>query len=166
MLDRAYRRKEHDGWIKSFFWSVVVAGVFEILCFLTYWIKTRKSSHETKQGYLLLSTRFKKFTYAELKKASSNFSKEIGRGGGGDDDSMGLGVLVTWIREKMSEASETKSWIEEIVDPALNGKFDLEKMEILLKLALQCSEEDRDARPTMREVVDMMVHPENLELKK
>ncbi|KAK4352128.1 hypothetical protein RND71_027646 [Anisodus tanguticus] len=230
MLDRAYRRKEHDGWIKSSIWSVIVAGVFEILCILTYFIKTRKSSHETKLGYLQLSTRFKKFTYAELKKPSFNFSEEIGRGGGGivykaklsddriaaikslncsnyqgeaeflaevstignlnhmnlielwgycaerkhmllvydymeDDDSMGLGLLVTWIREKMRETSERKSWIQEIVDPALDGKFDLEKMEILLKLALQCSEEDRDARPTMCEVVDKMVHPENLELK-
>ncbi|XP_016438973.1 putative receptor protein kinase ZmPK1 [Nicotiana tabacum] len=361
MLDRAYKRKEQHGWIKSFIWSIVVAGVLEILCFLTYWIKTRKGSHETKQGYLQLSTRFKKFTYAELKKASSNFSEEIGRGGGSivykgklsddrvaaikslsgganyqgeaeflaevstignlnhmnlielwgycaegkhrlmvyeymeygslsdnlhankldwekrfeialgtakglaylheeclewvlhcdvkpqnilldsnykpkvadfglskilnrggldnssfstirgtrgymapewifkmpitskvdvysygivllemitgkspevcaygscrDNDAMGQGVLVTWIREKMRAASETKSWIQEIVDPSLNGIFDLEKMEILLKVALQCSEEDRDARPTMCEVVDKMLHPENLELK-
>lgn len=360
MLDRAYRRKEHNGWIKSFIWSVFVAGVFEVLCVLTYFIKTRKSSNETTQGYLQLSTRFKKFTYAELKKATSNFSEKIGRGGGGivykgklsdgrvaavkslcganyqgeaeflaevstignlnhmnlieiwgycaegkhrllvyeymeygslsdnlkannldwekrfeialgtakglaylheeclewvlhcdvkpqnilldsnykpkvadfglskifnrggldhsnfstirgtrgymapewvfnkpitskvdvysygivllemitgkspevcangdagDDDSMGLGLLVTWIREKMHENSERKSWIQEIVDPALDGKYDLEKMEILLKLALQCSEEDRDARPTMCEVVDKMLHPENFELK-
>ncbi|XP_060199385.1 putative receptor protein kinase ZmPK1 [Lycium barbarum] len=360
MLDRAYRRKGQYGWIKSFIWSVVVAGVFEILCILTYFIKTRQHSYQTNQGYLQLSTRFKKFTYAELKKASSNFSEEIGRGGGGivykgklsddrvaaikslncsnyqgeaeflaevstignlnhmnlielwgycaegnhrllvyeymeygslsdnlhannldwekrfeialgtakglaylheeclewvlhcdvkpenilldsnykpkvadfglskilnrggldnssfstirgtrgymapewvfkmpitskvdvysygivllemitgkspevcahsgsgHDDSMGLGKLVTWIREKMRESSEGKSWIQEIVDPALDGEFDPEKMEILLKLALQCSAEDRDARPTMSEVVDKMVHPENLELK-
>ena len=47
-----------------------------------------------------------------------------------------------------------------IIDPSIvmEGECDTEKMGILLCLALKCVEEEKDARPTMREVVEMLQH--------
>ncbi|CAK9144193.1 unnamed protein product [Ilex paraguariensis] len=69
--------------------------------------------------------------------------------------------LITWVKEKMQEAAGSASWIEEIVDPGMDGEYEMSRMEILVKVALQCSEEDKDARPTMSQVVDMLLHQEN-----
>lgn len=71
--------------------------------------------------------------------------------------------LVTWVKEKMDEAIEAgrESWIDEIVDPTMDGEYDMARMEILVKIALQCVEEDRDARPTMRQIVDTLLHQGN-----
>ncbi|KAF2309756.1 hypothetical protein GH714_004966 [Hevea brasiliensis] len=57
--------------------------------------------------------------------------------------------LVTLVRDKKNRAKGVTSWIEEIIEPTLEGKYDQAKMEALVSLALQCVEEDKDARPTM-----------------
>ncbi|KAF7851320.1 hypothetical protein BT93_L4100 [Corymbia citriodora subsp. variegata] len=69
--------------------------------------------------------------------------------------------LVPWVRNKMKEAGRTGSRIEEMVDPALKGDCALKKMEILIEVALKCVEEDRNARPTMSQVVEMLLRHEN-----
>ncbi|KAG2663583.1 hypothetical protein I3760_16G038600 [Carya illinoinensis] len=69
--------------------------------------------------------------------------------------------LVSWVREKKNRATLTKSWLEDIIDPSLKGKYDVRKMETLIGIALQCAEEEKDARPSMREVVEMLLAPEN-----
>uniref|UniRef100_A0A2K1Y3F6 Receptor-like serine/threonine-protein kinase n=1 Tax=Populus trichocarpa TaxID=3694 RepID=A0A2K1Y3F6_POPTR len=69
--------------------------------------------------------------------------------------------VVTWVREKMKQATEMSSWIEMIIDPKLEGKYDKGRMEILFEVALKCVAEDRDARPTMSQVVEMLLHQEN-----
>ncbi|KAG6675187.1 hypothetical protein I3842_15G088900 [Carya illinoinensis] len=69
--------------------------------------------------------------------------------------------LVSWVREKKNRATLTDSWLEEIIDPRLKGKYDVRKMETLIGVALQCAEEEKDARPSMREVVEMLLAPEN-----
>ena len=82
---------------------------------------------------------------------------------------IGVGVeaehrrLVTWVREaKNREATTTTtSWIEDIIDPTMEGVWDMGKVKILFEVALQCVEEDKDARPTMSQVVKMLVHCEN-----
>ena len=67
------------------------------------------------------------------------------------------GRLVTWVREKMNAATRTESWIEEVADPMLElGESDKDNVELLVKVALQCVEEDKEARPTMRQVVEML----------
>lgn len=81
-LDRHYERKKQD-WVKSFLWCTSAVGAFEIICLLTYFFKTRRRSSSRIQGYLQVATGFRKFSYSELKKATRNFSEEIGRGGGG-----------------------------------------------------------------------------------
>ncbi|KAF8024232.1 hypothetical protein BT93_F1436 [Corymbia citriodora subsp. variegata] len=69
--------------------------------------------------------------------------------------------LVPWVRNKMKEAGRTGSRIEEMVDPTLKDDYDLKKMEILIEVALKCVEEDRNARPTMSQVVEMLMRHEN-----
>ncbi|KAJ8568135.1 hypothetical protein K7X08_020857 [Anisodus acutangulus] len=198
LLNRTYKRKEQHGWLKSFIWFTVALGVFEIICLVSYLITTLKRSNaKSDQVYIPVVNRFKRFTYAELKKATSNFRYEIGQGSGGvvykgklsdnriaaieylkleanqgeaefpaespsrsqynmDDDEMEHTMHITWVREKMHRLERSASQIQQVVDPALDGNYDLEKMEVLIKVALQCSEEDRDARPTMSQVADML----------
>ncbi|CAK7357472.1 unnamed protein product [Dovyalis caffra] len=69
--------------------------------------------------------------------------------------------LVTWVREKEKDNTAKDSWIEMIADPKLEGKYDKDKMEILVMVALKCVNEDKDARPTMRQVVEMLLPHEN-----
>nr|GME00227.1 putative receptor protein kinase ZmPK1 [Ipomoea batatas] len=349
VLGRNYREKEQKTWVKSFLWFTCAVGVFEILCLITYWVKTRKIPEEAMIGYRKIADRFQKFSYAEMKKATGSFSEEIGRGSSGvvykgklpdnriaaikrlqeanhqgeeeflaevstigklnhmnlieiwgycaegkhrllvyeymengslaknldgnkldwetryeiavgtakglaylheeclewvlhcdvkpqnillDSDfnpkvidfglskllrrdtngphfsrirgtrgymapewiynlpitckvdvySYGIVLLemitgkspfgfcgdeennmveqrrlVSWVREKMNGGFENGEWVEEIVDAGLDGKYDLKRMEVLVDVALKCSEEDRDARPTMSQVVHMLL---------
>ncbi|XP_027077252.1 putative receptor protein kinase ZmPK1 [Coffea arabica] len=355
-LYRTYKRKKQD-WMKPYLWCTLGVGSFEIICALAYLFKTRKHSDSRIQGYLQVATGFRKFSYAELKKASRNFTEEIGRGGGGvvyggilssdnrvaaikylkeaiqgeaeflaeigtigrlnhmnliemwgycaegkhrllvyeymengtlaknlysnkldwrkryeialgtarglaylheeclewvlhcdvkpqnilldsnyhpkvadfglsklltrsgintssfsrirgtrgymapewifnlpitskvdvysygivllelitgrnpsggngndDSNSVEPRRLISWVKEKTREADVRESPIPimEIVDPTMNGEFDIDRMKILVKVALKCTEEDIDARPTMRQVVDILLHQESV----
>ncbi|GLT40194.1 hypothetical protein SLA2020_143470 [Shorea laevis] len=64
--------------------------------------------------------------------------------------------LVPWVREKVNRDVSRNTWIEEVADPMLASDYDLDKMERLVEVALQCVEEEMDARPTMRQVVEML----------
>ena len=68
--------------------------------------------------------------------------------------------LVMWVREMMNRMAANTSSLEEIIDPMLEGKYDMGKMEILVWVALQCVKEDKDERPTMSQVVDMLLPQE------
>ena len=46
--------------------------------------------------------------------------------------------------------------MEKIIDPSMECEFDKEKMRILLDVALKCMKEEKSARPTMRQVVEML----------
>ncbi|KAG2694514.1 hypothetical protein I3843_08G144700 [Carya illinoinensis] len=78
-------------------------------------------------------------------------------GGGGAKEHTRLN---TQVREKVMHAvgeASRESWnIEEIVDPSMGGRYDSAKMELLLKVALQCVAEDKNDRPTMTQVVEML----------
>ena len=63
--------------------------------------------------------------------------------------------LVTWMREIMNRVAANTSSLEEIIDPMLEGKYDIGMME-----TLQCVEEDRDERPTMNQVVETLLGQE------
>ncbi|TKY66098.1 putative receptor protein kinase ZmPK1 [Spatholobus suberectus] len=62
------------------------------------------------------------------------------------------GRLVTWVREEKRRTS----WVKQILDPSIGPNFDVNKMEILATVALDCVEEDKDVRPTMKQVVEML----------
>ncbi|KAG6672499.1 hypothetical protein I3842_16G060500 [Carya illinoinensis] len=69
--------------------------------------------------------------------------------------------LVSWVREKKNRAALIESWLKDIIDPRLKGKYDIQKMQTLIGVALQCVGEEREARPNMREVVEMLLAHEN-----
>ncbi|KAM4107946.1 hypothetical protein ACB094_03G006700 [Castanea mollissima] len=70
--------------------------------------------------------------------------------------------LVTLVKEYINIGTATrKSRIEEIIDPMMPGKYDKVKMELLVKVALQCVAEDRDERPSMKQVVEMLIGHED-----
>ena len=48
----------------------------------------------------------------------------------------------------------------DVLDPTIRDGYENGLMRNLLKVALQCVEEDKDARPTMSEVVKMLLSPD------
>ncbi|KAI6689077.1 hypothetical protein NL676_025905 [Syzygium grande] len=66
--------------------------------------------------------------------------------------------LTSWVRKRKRAGVPMETWIKEILDPRLTGEYDIRKIEVLVAVALQCVEEDRDARPTMSQVVEMLLH--------
>ncbi|CAN6486783.1 unnamed protein product [Victoria cruziana] len=72
----------------------------------------------------------------------------------GEDGEVGHKQLIPWIREIVRMKH---NWVDDIVDPQLSGTYDKSTMEILIKVSLQCVEEERDARPTMSQVVDSII---------
>ncbi|KAL9303659.1 hypothetical protein ACSQ67_020922 [Phaseolus vulgaris] len=60
-------------------------------------------------------------------------------------------------REKKRKGSEVgASWVDEIVDPALGSNYDMNEMEILATVALECVEEEKNARPNMSQVAERL----------
>ncbi|KAG5543608.1 hypothetical protein RHGRI_016378 [Rhododendron griersonianum] len=81
----------------------------------------------------------------------------MGGQGSGNTGEMKQRGLVKWVREKMNGTRGNELWLEEIINPVMQGKCDLRKMEILVQVALECLEEDKDARPTMRQVIERLL---------
>ncbi|XP_010064169.3 putative receptor protein kinase ZmPK1 [Eucalyptus grandis] len=69
--------------------------------------------------------------------------------------------LVQWARNKMKGPGRTGSRLEEMVHPALRGDYNLKQMEVLIEVALKCVEEDKNTRPTMSQVVEMLLRHKN-----
>nr|POF12525.1 putative receptor protein kinase zmpk1 [Quercus suber] len=85
-LERTYVKSRVNGIVKFMLWFACGVGGLEVICIFVVWcllIKTRKSSGADNQGYALAATGFRKFTYAELKKATKGFTEEIGIGAWG-----------------------------------------------------------------------------------
>ena len=61
------------------------------------------------------------------------------------------------MRAKKNRAITKTSLLEEIIDPLLEGKYDMGIMKTLVEVALQCVEEGKDARPTMNQGVEMLL---------
>ncbi|XP_076923774.1 putative receptor protein kinase ZmPK1 [Bidens hawaiensis] len=68
--------------------------------------------------------------------------------------------LVDWVRVKVHEVrgNLAETQIMEILDPMMKEETEISQMKNLLRVALQCVEEDKDARPTMSEVVKILLH--------
>ncbi|TKY68983.1 putative receptor protein kinase ZmPK1 [Spatholobus suberectus] len=69
--------------------------------------------------------------------------------------------LVTWVRERRKGSEVGSSWVDQIVDPCLGSDYDMNKMEILATVALDCVEEEKDARPSMSQVAERLQSHEN-----
>ncbi|RVW99952.1 putative receptor protein kinase ZmPK1 [Vitis vinifera] len=68
--------------------------------------------------------------------------------------------LIKWARDRMNRIGVRGSWIEDILDPVMQGECDMRQMEILIGVALECVEGDRDSRPTMSQIVEKLMCPE------
>ncbi|GKD60996.1 S-locus glycoprotein domain-containing protein [Tanacetum coccineum] len=62
--------------------------------------------------------------------------------------------LVSWVRD------ESEKQIMDIMDPMIRDESEKDMVKHLLKVALQCVKEDKDARPSMSEVVNMLLTPD------
>ncbi|KAG5017859.1 hypothetical protein JHK82_023463 [Glycine max] len=157
-LHKEYVRKPENRFVRFFLWLATAVGALEVVCFLIIWvflIKTRQKSGADQQGYHQAEMGFRKYSYSELKEATKGFNQEISRGAEGivnaGEESYN-GRLVTWVREKRGDAS----WLEHIIDPAIKTNFDECKMDLLARVALDCVEVNKDRRPTMSQVVEML----------
>ncbi|KAJ9558310.1 LOW QUALITY PROTEIN: hypothetical protein OSB04_012924, partial [Centaurea solstitialis] len=62
--------------------------------------------------------------------------------------------LIEWVRrfKSWTKIKRNVGWIEKIVDPSISGKYDQTAIENFVRIALQCVEEDIEARPSMSQV--------------
>jgi serine/threonine protein kinase len=66
---------------------------------------------------------------------------------GGEEHESDLTRFVRMVKSKIQCGED--SWIEEIVDPRLNGQFSRNQATTIVQLGISCVEEDRNKRPTM-----------------
>ncbi|KAI9112249.1 hypothetical protein K1719_016772 [Acacia pycnantha] len=73
------------------------------------------------------------------------------------------GKLVKWVREKRKKTMSSWCWVDQIIDAAIVSEYEVEKrkMETLAKVALLCVEEDKDERPSMRQVEMLQSHEDD-----
>ncbi|THG05249.1 putative receptor protein kinase ZmPK1 [Camellia sinensis] len=77
---------KQNGFMKLLISFVGSVAIIEMVCIgLGWWFVLRKHVHEelVNMGYIVLALGFKRFTYAELKRATLNFKQETGKGGFG-----------------------------------------------------------------------------------
>ncbi|KAI3726646.1 hypothetical protein L1987_66445 [Smallanthus sonchifolius] len=74
-IDRAYEKNPKHESLKSLMIFTYVFGALETICNIYFFYRTRMPS-TTRQGYLQATTGFQRFSYAELKTATSNFSRD------------------------------------------------------------------------------------------
>nr|XP_034899517.1 putative receptor protein kinase ZmPK1 isoform X2 [Populus alba] len=72
-----------------------------------------------------------------------------------EDDESDLTRFVRVVKRKI-QCGET-SWIEEVVDPRLNGQFNRSQATTIVELGMSCVEEDRNKRPTMDSAVQALL---------
>ena len=69
-----------------FYWLIGAFGLTEFLFITCGWwfVFGREQKHTSlEEGYKMISSQFKRFTYKELKRVTENFKEELGRGGSG-----------------------------------------------------------------------------------
>ncbi|KAL2554542.1 G-type lectin S-receptor-like serine/threonine-protein kinase [Forsythia ovata] len=79
-------------WIYIYSFCAALGGLELMFIVLGWWFLFRKYRvpASVEAGYRMISSNFKRYTYAELKKATTNFKTELGRGGSG---TVYIGVL-------------------------------------------------------------------------
>ncbi|GLT65959.1 hypothetical protein SLA2020_383550 [Shorea laevis] len=73
-----------------------------------------------------------------------------------DNGDLEQGRFVPRLRENVTEATSAETWVEEVAGPMLASDSDIDKMKLLVKVALQCVKGNMNARPTIRQVVEML----------
>ncbi|XP_031126962.1 putative receptor protein kinase ZmPK1 [Ipomoea triloba] len=81
-----YERKTRKvRWVYLYSFCSALGGIEALVVVLGWWALFSKHGipASLENGYRMLSSQFRRFTYAELKKATKNFKVELGRGGSG-----------------------------------------------------------------------------------
>ncbi|KAI4296989.1 hypothetical protein L6164_036902 [Bauhinia variegata] len=144
-IERAYQKDHESGTLKFMLWFACGIGGLEIVCIFLVWcflIRTRKESGVDNEGYGIVILEM-------ITGKSATVDVQVI-----DVVDMQQQRLVTWVRDKQNKGSPT--WVEEIVDPAIEGDYDLNEIEVLARVALQCVEEEKGKRSTMSQVVEML----------
>lgn len=69
-----------------FYWFALAIGAIEVFVIASgWWLLFRRQDvpSSLEEGYQALSSQFRRFSYAELKKSTKSFKEELGRGGSG-----------------------------------------------------------------------------------
>ncbi|KAJ8623731.1 hypothetical protein MRB53_032261 [Persea americana] len=182
-LGRTYENKHENVPSKYILWFVSIIGGVELICLVMgcwYMYKNKGPGATEKgcglpdfnisrirgtRGYMApewvlnqpITSKVDVYSYGivllEMVTGRSSIGFSIESEGDGKD----FRNLVTWVREMTCATNGRPGRIEQIIDPKIDSTYDVGKMEILVKVALQCVEEDKDARPTMTQVVQMLV---------
>ncbi|KAJ0024597.1 hypothetical protein Pint_08715 [Pistacia integerrima] len=162
-LETMYKRPKENESLRLLIWFACGVGGVEITCIFLVWCFLRGGDGDlnaTIQGYIIAATGFRKFSYIELKKATLNFSEEIGRGAAGTVYKGTLSDGRVAAIKRLNEANQGEAeFLAET--PCWGCDYNTKKMERLVRVALNCLEEDKDARPTMSQVVEMLVRSED-----
>jgi serine/threonine protein kinase len=78
-------------------------------------------------------------------------------GNEGEEVEMVLGRIIMMIKEKVQLDGTEESWVNDFVDTRLNGQYNKLQAKTIMILVVLCLEEDRGRRPTMKDVVHMLV---------
>ncbi|KAG2606874.1 hypothetical protein PVAP13_4NG221755 [Panicum virgatum] len=70
---------------------------------------------------------------------------------------MVLGRIVRMLKENLQLDGTEQSWVPEFIDARLKDEFNYLQARTMIKLAVSCLEEDRSRRPTMENVLQMLV---------
>ncbi|KAL0375260.1 UNVERIFIED_CONTAM: putative receptor protein kinase ZmPK1 [Sesamum radiatum] len=77
-----------------------------------------------------------------------------------DEQEAALTNFVRKTKEKM-KSGNSSDWVETVVDSRLEGKFSRNQAVTLIQTGISCVEEDRNKRPTMASVVQMLLECED-----
>ncbi|KAL8528932.1 hypothetical protein ACS0TY_006414 [Phlomoides rotata] len=72
-------------WVEIYSFAAALGATQLMFILIGWWFLWRKNGvpASVEAGYRMISSQFRRYTYAELKKATKNFTEEIGRGGSG-----------------------------------------------------------------------------------
>ncbi|KAF3326592.1 putative receptor protein kinase ZmPK1 [Carex littledalei] len=140
-------------WSYIFIFIAVFGALETILLVIGWWylLRDREVPKSMEEGYKMILSQFRQFTYRELKEATGNFKEEIGR----DDGEGRMRSIAKEVRRVLEGGDE--SVIASIVDVGLQGQFNKEQLVTMLSVATFCLEEERNKRPTMDEVVKNLI---------
>ncbi|OMO82474.1 hypothetical protein CCACVL1_11944 [Corchorus capsularis] len=73
-------------WVYLYSFASAIGAIEMLLIVLGWWLLLRKHGlpDMVEEGYRLISSQFRKFTYIELNKATKNFKEELGKGASGN----------------------------------------------------------------------------------
>ncbi|GLT50208.1 hypothetical protein SLA2020_237100 [Shorea laevis] len=77
---------KENGFMKFLLWFSIAVGTMEFICIFLVWcilFRSNWGNKATTEGCIQAAIGFKRYTYSELKKATKNFTEEVGRGGFG-----------------------------------------------------------------------------------